>query len=95
MTVLLVALSQFKKLRCPRGQQRTARGRCGSLLLHRLKGVINVVTPCARRGGRNRRRLLRTPGIAGDQSVGGVKTAKMLAKRAGETLKRTTIAADK
>src|SRR5580693_2619445 len=55
------------------------------------KGVINVVTHAAGAAPEIADVFFESPEIRAINLIGGVKTAKMLAKRAGETLKRTTM----
>src|SRR5476649_168883 len=55
------------------------------------KGVINVVTHAPGAAGEIADVFFERPEIRVINLIGGVKTAKMLAKRAGETLKRTTM----
>src|ERR1700722_4421172 len=55
------------------------------------KGVINVVTHAPGMGGEIADVFFERPEVRAINLIGGVKTAKMLAKRAGETLKRTTM----
>ena len=55
------------------------------------KGVINVVTHAPGKAGEIADVFFERPEVRGINLIGGVKTAKMLAKRAGETLKRTTM----
>src|SRR6201996_58532 len=55
------------------------------------KGVINVVTHAPGAAGDIADVFFESPDVRVINLIGGVKTAKMLAKRAGETLKRTTM----
>jgi acyl-CoA reductase-like NAD-dependent aldehyde dehydrogenase len=55
------------------------------------KGVINVVTHASGGAGQIADVFFESPDVRVINLIGGVKTAKMLAKRAGETLKRTTM----
>src|SRR5580698_904853 len=55
------------------------------------KGVINVVTHAPGAAGEIADVFFESPDVRAINLIGGVKTAKMLAKRAGETLKRTTM----
>ncbi|HEX4195956.1 MAG TPA: aldehyde dehydrogenase family protein [Caulobacteraceae bacterium] len=55
------------------------------------KGVINVVTHAPGAAGEIADVFFERPEVRAINLIGGVKTAKMLAKRAGETLKRTTM----
>jgi len=55
------------------------------------KGVINVVTHAPGMAGEIADVFFERPEVRAINLIGGVKTAKMLAKRAGETLKRTTM----
>jgi acyl-CoA reductase-like NAD-dependent aldehyde dehydrogenase len=55
------------------------------------KGVINVVTHAPGAAGEIADVFFESPEVRVINLIGGVKTAKMLAKRAGETLKRTTM----
>src|SRR6201985_283475 len=55
------------------------------------KGVINVVTHAPGKAGDIADVFFERPEVRVINLIGGVKTAKMLAKRAGETVKRTTI----
>jgi len=55
------------------------------------KGVINVVTHAAGAAPEIADVFFESPDIRAINLIGGVKTAKMLAKRAGETLKRSTM----
>jgi acyl-CoA reductase-like NAD-dependent aldehyde dehydrogenase len=55
------------------------------------KGVINVVTHAPGGAGEIADVFFESPDVRVINLIGGVKTAKMLAKRAGETLKRTTM----
>src|SRR5450432_2482492 len=55
------------------------------------KGVINVVTHAPGAAGPIADVFFESPDVRVINLIGGVKTAKMLAKRAGETLKRTTM----
>jgi acyl-CoA reductase-like NAD-dependent aldehyde dehydrogenase len=55
------------------------------------KGVINVVTHAPGVAGEIADVFFERPEVRVINLIGGVKTAKMLAKRAGETLKRTTM----
>jgi acyl-CoA reductase-like NAD-dependent aldehyde dehydrogenase len=55
------------------------------------KGVINVVTHAPGVAGEIADVFFDRPEVRVINLIGGVKTAKMLAKRAGETLKRTTM----
>jgi acyl-CoA reductase-like NAD-dependent aldehyde dehydrogenase len=55
------------------------------------KGVINVVTHAPGAAGEIADVFFESPDVRVINLIGGVKTAKMLAKRAGETLKRTTM----
>src|ERR1700722_12202160 len=55
------------------------------------KGVINVVTHVPGAAGEIADVFFESPDVRVINLIGGVKTAKMLAKRAGETLKRTTM----
>src|SRR5579872_2811809 len=54
-------------------------------------GVINVVTHAPGAAGEIADVFFDSPDVRVINLIGGVKTAKMLAKRAGETLKRTTM----
>jgi acyl-CoA reductase-like NAD-dependent aldehyde dehydrogenase len=54
-------------------------------------GVINVVTHAPGAAGEIADVFFESPEVRVINLIGGVKTAKMLAKRAGETLKRTTM----
>jgi acyl-CoA reductase-like NAD-dependent aldehyde dehydrogenase len=54
-------------------------------------GVINVVTHAPGAAGEIADIFFESPDVRVINLIGGVKTAKMLAKRAGETLKRTTM----
>src|SRR5450631_1451357 len=54
-------------------------------------GVINVVTHAPGAAGQIADVFFESPDVRVINLIGGVKTAKMLAKRAGETLKRTTM----
>jgi acyl-CoA reductase-like NAD-dependent aldehyde dehydrogenase len=54
-------------------------------------GVINVVTHAPGAAGEIADVFFERPEVRAINLIGGVKTAKMLAKRAGETLKRTTM----
>src|SRR5471032_702253 len=54
-------------------------------------GVINVVTHAPGAAGEIADVFFESPDVRVINLIGGVKTAKMLAKRAGETLKRTTM----
>src|SRR6202000_237934 len=54
-------------------------------------GVINVVTHAPGVAGEIADVFFERPEVRAINLIGGVKTAKMLAKRAGETLKRTTM----
>jgi acyl-CoA reductase-like NAD-dependent aldehyde dehydrogenase len=54
-------------------------------------GVINVVTHAPGAAGEIADVFFESPDVRAINLIGGVKTAKMLAKRAGETLKRTTM----
>jgi acyl-CoA reductase-like NAD-dependent aldehyde dehydrogenase len=54
-------------------------------------GVINVVTHAPGVAGEIADVFFESPDVRVINLIGGVKTAKMLAKRAGETLKRTTM----
>jgi acyl-CoA reductase-like NAD-dependent aldehyde dehydrogenase len=54
-------------------------------------GVINVVTHAPGGAGEIADVFFESPDVRVINLIGGVKTAKMLAKRAGETLKRTTM----
>lgn len=54
-------------------------------------GVINVVTHAPGAAGDIADVFFESPDVRVINLIGGVKTAKMLAKRAGETLKRTTM----
>ena len=54
-------------------------------------GVINVVTHAPGAAGEIADVFFERPDVRVINLIGGVKTAKMLAKRAGETLKRTTM----
>jgi acyl-CoA reductase-like NAD-dependent aldehyde dehydrogenase len=55
------------------------------------KGVINVLTHAPGAAGEIADVFFERPEVRAVYLIGGVKTAKMLAKRAGETLKRTTM----
>src|SRR6185436_14977077 len=55
------------------------------------KGVINVVTHAPGAAGEIADVFFECPEVRVINLIGGVKTAKLLAKRAGETLKRTTM----
>src|SRR5580698_9641635 len=55
------------------------------------KGVINVVTHAPGGAGEIADVFFESDDVRVINLIGGVKTAKMLAKRAGETLKRTTM----
>jgi acyl-CoA reductase-like NAD-dependent aldehyde dehydrogenase len=55
------------------------------------KGVINVVTHAPGAAGEIADVFFESPEVRVVYLIGGVKTARMLAKRAGETLKRTTM----
>src|SRR6202521_3659630 len=55
------------------------------------KGVINVVPHAPGAAGESADGFFESPDVRVINLIGGVKTAKMLAKRAGETLKRTTL----
>jgi acyl-CoA reductase-like NAD-dependent aldehyde dehydrogenase len=55
------------------------------------KGVINVLTHAPGAAGEIADVFFERPEVRAIYLIGGVKTAKMLAKRAGETLKRTTM----
>jgi acyl-CoA reductase-like NAD-dependent aldehyde dehydrogenase len=55
------------------------------------KGVINVVTHAPGAAGEIADVFFERPEVRAVYLIGGVKTAKMLARRAGETLKRTTM----
>jgi acyl-CoA reductase-like NAD-dependent aldehyde dehydrogenase len=55
------------------------------------KGVINVVTHAPGAASDIADVFFESPAVRVINLIGGVKTAKMLAKRAGETLKRTTM----
>src|SRR5450755_4651507 len=55
------------------------------------KGVINVVTHAPGAAVEIADVFFESPDVRVINLIGGVKTAKMLAKRAGETLKRTTM----
>src|SRR5258705_9153868 len=55
------------------------------------KGVINVVTHSPGAAGEIADVFFESQDVRVINLIGGVKTAKMLAKRAGETLKRTTM----
>jgi len=55
------------------------------------KGVINVVTHAPGVAGEIADVFFERPEVRAINLIGGVRTAKMLAKRAGETLKRTTM----
>lgn len=55
------------------------------------KGVINVVTHAPGAAAEIADVFFERPEVRAIYLIGGVKTAKMLAKRAGETLKRTTM----
>src|SRR5579862_6093012 len=55
------------------------------------KGVINVLTHAPGAAGEIADVFFERPEVRALYLIGGVKTAKMLAKRAGETLKRTTM----
>jgi acyl-CoA reductase-like NAD-dependent aldehyde dehydrogenase len=55
------------------------------------KGVINVVTHAPGMAGEIADVFYERPEVRAIYLIGGIKTAKMLAKRAGETLKRTTM----
>src|ERR1700730_13732128 len=55
------------------------------------KGVINVVTHAPGKAGEIADVFFESPDVRVINLIGGVKTAKLLAKRAGETLKRTTM----
>ncbi|MGD0677727.1 MAG: aldehyde dehydrogenase family protein [Polyangiaceae bacterium] len=54
-------------------------------------GVINVVTHAPGAAGEVADVFFESPDVRVINLIGGVKTARMLAKRAGETLKRTTM----
>jgi acyl-CoA reductase-like NAD-dependent aldehyde dehydrogenase len=54
-------------------------------------GVINVVTHAPGAAGEIADVFFESPDVRVINLIGGVKTAKMLARRAGETLKRTTM----
>ena len=54
-------------------------------------GVINVVTHAPGAAGEIADVFFESPDVRVINLIGGVKTAKLLAKRAGETLKRTTM----
>ena len=54
-------------------------------------GVINVVTHAPGAASEIADVFFESPEVRAINLIGGVKTAKMLAKRAGETLKRTTM----
>src|SRR6201991_115742 len=55
------------------------------------KGVINVVTHAPGAAAEIADVFFESPDVRVINLIGGVKTARMLAKRAGETLKRTTM----
>jgi acyl-CoA reductase-like NAD-dependent aldehyde dehydrogenase len=55
------------------------------------KGVINVVTHAPGAAGEIADVFFERPEVRVINLIGGVKTARMLARRAGETLKRTTM----
>jgi acyl-CoA reductase-like NAD-dependent aldehyde dehydrogenase len=55
------------------------------------KGVINIVTHAPGVAGEIADVFYERPEVRAIYLIGGIKTAKMLAKRAGETLKRTTM----
>src|SRR5471030_2686083 len=55
------------------------------------KGVVNVVTHAPGAAGDIAKVFFDSPDVRVINLIGGVKTAKLLAKRAGETLKRTTM----
>ena len=55
------------------------------------KGVINVVTHAPGAAGEIADVFFESPDVRVINLIGGVKTARILAKRAGETLKRTTM----
>ena len=55
------------------------------------KGVINVVTHAPGAAAEIADVFFESPEVRVINLIGGVKTARMLAKRAGETLKRTTM----
>jgi acyl-CoA reductase-like NAD-dependent aldehyde dehydrogenase len=55
------------------------------------KGVINVVTHAPGAAAEIADVFFESPDVRVINLIGGVKTAKLLAKRAGETLKRTTM----
>src|ERR1700722_9940324 len=55
------------------------------------KGVINVITHAPGAAGEIADVFFESPDVRVINLIGGVKTARMLAKRAGETLKRTTM----
>src|SRR5471032_296835 len=55
------------------------------------KGVVNVVTHAPGAASDIADVFFESPDVRVINLIGGVKTAKMLAKRAGETLKRTTM----
>ena len=55
------------------------------------KGVVNVLTHAPGAAGEIADVFFERPEVRAIYLIGGVKTAKMLAKRAGETLKRTTM----
>jgi len=55
------------------------------------KGVINVVTHAPGAASEIADVFFESPDVRAINLIGGVKTARMLAKRAGETLKRTTM----
>jgi acyl-CoA reductase-like NAD-dependent aldehyde dehydrogenase len=55
------------------------------------KGVINVVTHAPGKAGEIADVFYERPEVRAIYLIGGIKTARMLAKRAGETLKRTTM----
>src|SRR5580693_10801175 len=55
------------------------------------KGVINVVTHAPGAASEIADVFFESPDVRVINLIGGVKTAKLLAKRAGETLKRTTM----
>ncbi|HEY2512061.1 MAG TPA: aldehyde dehydrogenase family protein [Polyangiaceae bacterium] len=55
------------------------------------EGVINVITHAPGAAGEIADVFFESPDVRVINLIGGVKTAKMLAKRAGETLKRTTM----
>ena len=55
------------------------------------KGVINVVTHAPGAAGDVADVFFERPEVRAINLIGGVKTARMLARRAGETLKRTTM----